>query len=101
MSTYAAIRRQIVQALGGKCAHCPVTDFRVLEIDHVYGDGCEERRAHGNGRTYLKHILAQSHEGRYQLLCANCHKIKGFERMENRHFNLDAVYHLETFLPDL
>ena len=82
------------------CARCSMSDPRTLEIDHVYGDGCVERKAHGSGRTYLRHILMDVHSGRYQILCACCHKIKAYERLEQHHFELDDVQHdldIETF----
>jgi hypothetical protein len=54
----------------------------VLEIDHVNGGGHAERRAgikHGTRRYY---DLIAANPSEYQLLCANCHKIKTLENSE-------------------
>lgn len=96
MSEYTALRSRIVAALGGRCIYCGFSDPRCLQIDHINGDGAEERRAHG-GMSYLTNILADIESGRYQVLCANHQWIKRFDNMEDgRRFNLDAVYDLEA-----
>lgn len=80
-------------ALGGKCACCGEDDWNTLEIDHVHGDGVEERK----GRTrpaiakqaMLKGIIENGPQGRYQLLCGNCHnkktaKDRGYDKNKNK-----------------
>ena len=66
------IRELAIQNLGGKCWYCYSTDK--LEVDHIYGGGCKERRI-GHSRT---HILRAS-KGDIdclQLLCEICHRRK-------------------------
>jgi hypothetical protein len=98
VSQYTAQRARIITALGGRCAHCGFSDLRALQIDHVFADGAEERRAYG-GMSYLTHILADIESGRYQVLCANCQWAKRFDNMEDgRRFNLDALGDCEALL---
>ena len=71
MSSYTQRRKaQIHSLLGGKCKHCGEKDSRVLQIDHVYGDGAQERRE-GLTRMQLYRNI-EKRTKRYQLLCANC-----------------------------
>ncbi len=71
----------VFTALGGKCSRCGLADWRVLQLDHVTGNGREERNARGASwkttSAYTRHILENLDS--YQLLCANCHVIKGIE----------------------
>jgi hypothetical protein len=87
----------VLAALGGKCQRCPANDPRVLQIDHVFGDGAEERRIM-QGATFLRHVLSHLSSGRHQLLCPSCNILKRVTNFEDgRRFNLDAVYDLEAF----
>ena len=80
-------RKNVLHLLGDKCKRCGITDVRVLQIDHINGDGYKERIENNwSGRTvhsYYRHILDVKGEG-YQLLCANCNWIK---RDEQREYN--------------
>jgi len=69
----AKARSKAITLLGGQCK-CGVADERVLEIDHVAGDGAKDRKArHKSGSHYIvKQVLADSKNGRFQLLCASC-----------------------------
>ena len=82
MTSYTQRRKgQIHDLLGGKCKHCGEKDPRVLQIDHVYGDGAKERRE-GLTRMQLYRNIEKDTR-RYQLLCANCNwkkRDKDFER---------------------
>ncbi len=75
-------------ALGGKCNRCGEPDCRVLQVDHVNGDGAIERGKYNNSYTHdLSNSLRYrewffSHLDRYQLLCANCHVLKSLENDE-------------------
>jgi hypothetical protein len=88
-------RDEVIALLGSKCANpynLPHPDWcnekRVLEVDHINGDGWKERKeigSSGNGK-YFRYILKKIKEGSkdYQLLCCNCNKIKQTEKREFR-----------------
>jgi len=89
------IRNKVIVLLGSKCANpynLPHSDWcndkRVLEIDHINGDGWKERKelkSSGNAK-YFRFILKKIKSGSkdYQLLCCNCNKIKQIEKREFR-----------------
>ena len=75
-------RSLAIDALGGSCIECGNSDYRVLEFDHVKPI---QWRTNGkvkmNGQQNTNTINAMVKAGDdpssvYQLLCANCHKIK-------------------------
>lgn len=68
-------RAELLALLGGQCLHCGFSDPRALHIDHVNGDGAEERRQTGNAAAAL-YKLVKADPSRYQLLCANCNERK-------------------------
>ena len=69
-------RIEVLLALGPKCVDCGYIDIRALEIDHIYNNGAEHRKA-GRGTTYYKSMLDNLDE--YQVLCSNCNQIKRHE----------------------
>ena len=76
------LRKMAMMLLGNKCERCGIRDYRVLQIDHVYGGGTIERRNIGPRGIYIK-ILESNGYG-YQILCANCNTIKRDECQENK-----------------
>lgn len=75
---------RIFELLGKKCSKCNFIDWRALQIDHVNGNGKQDRLKFGNSASYYLHILREIENGSkdYQLLCANCNWIKRWERKE-------------------
>jgi hypothetical protein len=73
------LRISVLDKLGNKCAKCDWVDPRALHVDHVYGNGQQDR---GHGSTaFVKKVLADT-KGNYQLLCANHNAIKKYECLE-------------------
>ena len=74
------LRAQIISELGPLCAQCGFADVRALQIDHVNNDGYKEKDI-GPASWYYTLILRsiKKGEGRYQVLCANCNRIKAVE----------------------
>jgi hypothetical protein len=67
----AAIRKVVIEKLGGKCSSCPIDDHRVLQINHLNGGGNREYKSRGSRRVYLE-IIDGKREGEFDLRCANC-----------------------------
>jgi hypothetical protein len=88
-----AQRRTLLKKLGGKCASpgccwlesddtLGCRDLRVLQIDHINGDGAQDRlKSGGKGIKVLRRALKDT-TGRYQILCPNCNTIKSLENHE-------------------
>lgn len=68
------------------CKMCGIDDIRVLVIDHIKNDGCEERKKMSYSTFYRK-ILKMSAEEiaeKYQILCRNCNWIRRLEDVEQK-----------------
>lgn len=78
-------RKRLIESLGSKCIKCGFSDWRALQIDHIFGDGHIERKQR---RSFDSHRQAAKirrgfADGKYQLLCANCNWIKRHECKED------------------
>lgn len=87
-------RQLLIERLGSTCKVCGFTDWRALQIDHVFGDGYLERQKDRsmNPLDDKKKIRDGFESGKYQLLCANCNWIKRYEQREDgRKQRLEAL----------
>lgn len=81
---YLELKRAVLERLGGKCNQCGESRVPVLQIDHVHGNGCAERRAVSSAFRFLRKVLTDE-TGSYQLLCCNCNWMKRHENNECHH----------------
>lgn len=70
-------RHAALDALGGRCAHCGIDDYRVLCIDHVNGGGTQERKSGKKQLSFYRAVSMDTHG--FQALCWNCNWIKRLE----------------------
>ena len=77
------VRRAIIELLGSECVRCGNNDFRVLQVDHINGDGAIDRLKSSSYEKYLKEPLEAIKK--LQVLCANCNWIKRHEEREYMH----------------
>ena len=68
----------------GRCARWGLDDIRVLELDHVNGNGNADRIARTGGCRggvpFYRALKAAGWPGGFQVLCANCHRMKTLGR---------------------
>lgn len=78
-----ALMTAIFNFFGSKCFSCGNQDKRVLQIDHVNGNGYQHRKLF-KGFAYYRDIerSIKAGEEKFQLLCANCNSIKCIEKKE-------------------
>ena len=77
-------RIMVIGHLGGVCCRCGFSDIRALQIDHINGNGNQERKQFcSNSPAFYTKVLNDKGEN-YQLLCANCNWIKRSENGEFR-----------------
>ena len=78
------LRRLVLKKLGGKCIKCGFSNYKALQVDHIKGGGCKERREKTFKGEFNKYVLQSfiKKENKYQLLCANCNWIKKFNNKE-------------------
>lgn len=70
-----ALRREVIQAYGGKCACCGETRLEFLALDHLNRDGAEHRRAlgvRGGGHNFYVILKRLKWPVGLQVLCHNC-----------------------------
>lgn len=78
------VRLDMIIAYGGKCVNCGITDFDVIDLDHINNNGAEHRRKNLYGYNlyrYLKKLNFPKDE--YQLLCRNCNWKKELQRRKS------------------
>jgi len=77
-------RHFVLSVLGGKCVCCGYDkNIRGLVLDHINGDGHEDRKRIGNkiARYYAKNL--EEAKQKLQVLCATCNQIKSVENQEH------------------
>ncbi len=76
---YADMRKNVIEAYGGRCVCCRTTVTKYLQLDHVNNDGAAHRKElTGDRKGGSIYVWAQrnDHPPTLQLLCANCHQAK-------------------------
>ena len=69
------MKAKAIAALGGCCARCGYdSDIRAIQIDHINGDGKQERLTLTSQHSLYKRVAESGSQGKYQALCANCNK---------------------------
>lgn len=67
------LRKEIVQAYGGRCECCGKTEVAVLSIDHVDRKGAIDRKQHGSGTPFYNYLKKTGFpKDGLRLLCMNC-----------------------------
>lgn len=71
------LKRQTMDAYGGKCACCSETEISFLTLDHVNDDGAEHRRQLGKalqaaGAVTYRWARDNGYPDTLQVLCFNC-----------------------------
>jgi hypothetical protein len=75
------LKQRKIDSLGGKCVVCGITDIRMLQIDHVNGDGA---------RRVTSFAELRASPDRFQVLCANHHMLKTYEHGDQKHRKVDC-----------
>ena len=78
---YRELKDIVISGYGGKCAFCGFSDTRALCIDHVNGNGIQERKTSCAISTIRK-IIKEGFPKQYQILCSNCNLIKAIDKAE-------------------
>lgn len=69
------IRAKLFELYGDNCAICGFIDKRALTLDHINGNGAEERRKHGEHGVY-RDAMNKYQPEKYRTLCMNCQFIE-------------------------
>jgi len=84
------IKRLVMTHYGnGKCAcvKCGESRLACLSIDHIDGNGAEERRelglGHASSERFYSWLIKSGYPEGYQTLCMNCQWVKRFAKNEH------------------
>lgn len=69
-------RYKLIDLYGGFCECCKEDRKEFLAIDHVYGGGIADAKAHGSQNALNNWLLVEKREG-YRVLCHNCNMSLG------------------------
>ena len=74
------LREILLNGYGRKCVSCGITDERVLDLDHVNGDGAAHRKRVSNSTQKIySEVIAAGFPDNYRLLCKNCNWLAWLE----------------------
>jgi hypothetical protein len=68
---------EVLQAYGGHCVCCGESAPEFLSLDHVNGDGAEDRKKGLKGTRIYRWAKANGYPKTFQLLCHSCNQAKG------------------------
>jgi hypothetical protein len=77
---HAKLRLEVLTHYSGgkpKCACCGEEEIKFLTIDHINGDGKEDRAENGRGTAIYRRLRKLGYPKGYQVLCYNCNCAKG------------------------
>jgi len=64
---------EVIAGYGGKCICCEEAEPTFLTLDHISGNGNEDRRQRGNNPTnYYRTLVREGFPPHLRLLCFNC-----------------------------
>jgi hypothetical protein len=72
-------RLLVISHYGGECKCCGEKRIEFLEIDHIGGGGCKERKAlklH-SATAWYRYVIKNNFPDRYRILCSNCNQSMG------------------------
>lgn len=72
------VRQEAVAYYGGKCAKCGITDYRILQIDHIENNGYKHRKEIKTWQ-FPMWLKKNGYPKGYQILCCNCNWLKRVE----------------------
>lgn len=80
------------------CVHCGESRLACLIIDHINGDGAEQRRQlRKEGSAFYEWLITQNFPPGYQTLCYNCNMVKSYlyrERIKRLPLEQRKAFHL-------
>lgn len=76
---HKTLRTQLLELYGGHCTCCGEATFEFLAIDHVNGNGSEDRRRFKKSTDFVRKLLSYGEpRPEYRLLCHNCNSSYGY-----------------------
>lgn len=77
----AKVRREVIEAYGGKCACCGESEAAFLAIDHIDGGGKAHLASIGGASSLIYWLRKNGYPEGFQVLCHNCNMAKGIYKI--------------------
>ena len=79
-------KKELIELLGGKCRRCGIDDIRTLDFHHKDSNKKSDRLKYKKGKrtidNFCRMILYKEEIDNLELLCANCHRIETYNRID-------------------
>ena len=72
-------RKRAIDMLGGKCVQCGEIDTRILQFNHLKGDGADDRRRYKPMQFVHAILNGKRTTEDLDIRCANCQLLYEFE----------------------
>ncbi len=79
---YEKNRNKTLDLLGGSCRNCGISDYEILQIDHIEPISKDNKNRICNEKLFKGIVSGRLSIENLQILCANCHMKKTV--IENR-----------------
>jgi len=90
------LRRKALEKIGLLvCNNCGCDEYNLLEINHINGDGCQERKVKQTGKFYLEIVNGTRTTDDLNILCKPCNLL---HYLELRHGKLPYKIEWEKLL---
>lgn len=70
------VKKAVIDGYGGRCECCGERTFELLSVDHIHGNGAEDREKGLSGHTLYQWLIENNFPDGYQLLCMGCNFAK-------------------------
>ncbi len=84
-------RRKVIELLGGKCVRCGITDWRILQVNHINGNGSKERKIKGSSGIFREILNGKRTLIDLDLRCANCNILYEYDMRRGKCANCYQV----------
>jgi len=91
---YDALRLAALKKVGHgilKCNRCGCDKYEWLEINHINGGGCKERKIENGSKFYESIVSGVRKIDDLELLCRPCNLIDAAERMSGRKYVVTII----------
>lgn len=84
---YRKNRVKVLDYLGGCCSKCDISDYDVLQIDHVIPIKLPSSKRMPNIQMFFHILNDRLSKNDVQILCANCHMKKTVVELRRKYFD--------------
>lgn len=72
------LRKEVLNAMGGKCVCCGADRLEFLSVDHINNDGSNHRKEIGGAKAIYRWLKKNNYPEGFQVLCMNCNCAKSW-----------------------